>query len=184
VPEQPRADLTISTKEIWPPAKLATPDSLELPDADVVGESLFPTQLPSADAYHADPPNLGEMLRERLAKTVPETMVRLRLVGPLSTEQYHELMLRDIVAYGQRKAFSFDLDTSGLSLLGNYSVPVLVDKLAGAGPILSLHEVEALREERLAGIEEADTLRVEDEYAAARLLVDRLRAARDWEAGR
>ncbi len=126
---------------------------------------------------------LGEMIRERLARTVtPETMVRLRLVGPLSMEQYHQLMIRDVVAYGQQKAFSFDLDTSGLSLLTGYSEPL--NELAGPGPISPLREVETLREERLAGIAEAETARVEEEHAAARLLIDRLRAARDWEAGR
>jgi exonuclease SbcD len=180
VPEQPRADLTISTKEIWPPTTLGV-DALELPEADALPKEL-PARLPSPDRYD-EPPDLREMIRERLAKTVtPETMVRLRLVGPLSTGQYHQLMIRDLVAYGQQKAFSFDLDTSGLSLLGEFSASLTGP--GSTGPISPLREVESLREERLAAIEKADTVRVEDEQAAARLLIDRLRAARDWEAGR
>jgi hypothetical protein len=183
VPEQPRADLTITTREIWPPTRLAVPDALELPAADVVVPIDLPTQPASSKTHGADPPDLREMIRKRLAPTVtPETMVRLRLVGPLSTEQYHQLMIRDLVAYGQQKAFSFDLDTSGLSLLSDHSAPV--DKRPRTGPISPLHELETLREERLEGIEEADVARVEDEHAAARLLIDRVRTARDWEAGR
>ena len=48
VPEQPRADLTISTKEIWPVAKPAVPDSLEFPEADVAAPIYLSAQLPTS----------------------------------------------------------------------------------------------------------------------------------------
>ena len=157
VPEQPRVDLTISTAEIWPAHAMSR-----------------------AVESHASP---AEAILERLAGIItPETMVRLRLAGQLTPEQYHQLVTRELLAYGRHNAFSFDLDTRDLSLIRADSTQV--GKIAGAGPISMVHEVEAVLGERLAGITGNEIMnRLEDEHAAAELLTDRLRSARDWEAG-
>jgi hypothetical protein len=157
VPEQPRVDLTISTAEIWT-------DHL----------------LRQATASQPSP---AESILDRLTAVITsETMVRLRLVGQLTPEQYHQLVTRDLLAYGQQNAFSFDLDTRELSLIRESGDQI--GKAAGAGTISIVHEVEAVLGERLAGISgEEVTNRVEDEQAAAELLIDRLRSARDWKGG-
>jgi hypothetical protein len=157
VPEQPRVDLTISTAEVWPDHPMS-------PEA----------------ASHPSP---AQSILDRLAGVItPETMVRLRLVGQVTPKLYHQLVTRELLAYGRQNAFSFDLDTRDLSLIRENSIPV--GKTAGTGPISMLHEVEAVLGERLAGINgEEITYRMEDEHAAAELLTDRLRSAGDWEAG-
>ena len=157
VPEQPRVDLTISTAEIWPAHAMSR-----------------------AVETHASP---AETILERLAGIItPETMVRLRLAGQLTPEQYHQLVTRELLAYGRHNAFSFELDTRDLCLIRADSTQV--GKIAGAGPISMVHEVEAVLGERLAGITGNEIMnRLEDEHAAAELLTDRLRSARDWEAG-
>lgn len=47
---------------------------------------------------------------------MPDAMVRLRLEGPVTREQYRELDLRQLWIYGQRSAFFFEVDESGLFL--------------------------------------------------------------------
>jgi DNA repair exonuclease SbcCD nuclease subunit len=154
VPEQPRVDLTISTAEIWP-------------DRPMLQGAASPA---------------GSILDRLTAVISPETMVRLRLVGQLTPEQYHQRVIRDLLAYGRQNAFSFDLDTRELSLIRGGGDQI--GKVAGAGTISMVHEVEAVLGERLGGINgEEFTNRVEDEHAAAELLIDRLRSGRDGEAG-
>lgn len=200
VPEQPRADLTVTTAQLWPrhprdAAVPAEPDALEPPPgADVAGETLaelatFGTGVaPSgtgadtlwranAKAHEQTAPLA--ILRRLLSEVcTTETMVRLRLAGPLSLEQYHQLPLREILAYGQQHAFAFDVETAGLRLLE----PATVTLREGGGPISPAREVEALLDERLRTRREDDpdetTLR-----AAAALLLSRFQAARDAEAG-
>jgi hypothetical protein len=91
-------------------------------------------------------------------------------------------MTRELFAYGRQNAFSFDLDTRDLRFVRE-EVPQM-SKIAPAGRVSVIHEVEAVLRERLAAItggEIAD--RAEDEYAAAELLTDHLQSGRDWEAG-
>jgi hypothetical protein len=202
VPEQPRADLIISTAQLWPvngqhatptlpaPPAARLPDALELPDADVAGVSDSADIIPemsdvTGPLWRAAKPRLSgplDVIRRRLAEVAtPETMVRLRLTGPLTVEQYHQLVTREILADGQRRCFSFELDTSGLSLTDGLAARVGL--VARAGPISPVHEAETVLEERLAGVADGDATQASDERAAAALLIERLRAATEREAG-
>ena len=196
VPEQPRADLIVSTDRLWPRERRDAPyapDALEFPPgADVGGETLarlasFGARpaMSAADTLWAASVNAGAdttplaILRSLLSDVcTPETMVRLRLTGPLSLDQYHQLPLREVLAYGQLHAFSFDVDTAGLRLLE----PATVELRVGSGPISPAREVEELLAERLRVRTEHDpseaTLR-----AAADLLLSRFQWAKDVEAG-
>lgn len=134
IPPQPRHVLTVRTAELWPPRTLSaqtdpTPDSETQPGADTLAEFATPT----TDAGVADsssdivelqaPPSEHtpleplERIRERLEPfCMPDAMVRLRLEGPVTREQYRELDLRQLWIYGQRSAFFFEVDESGLFL--------------------------------------------------------------------
>ncbi len=90
VAEQPRADLLLTTARLWP----ARPNS----------------------AAHDDDP-LAIIRAEISAQCTAETITRLRLVGSLTRAQYHQLSFRDILLFGQERAFSFDLDTTGLAVV-------------------------------------------------------------------
>jgi hypothetical protein len=109
-------------------------------------------------------------------------MVRLRLSGPLTLEQYHALALREVVSYGQQRAFSFDLDTSGLVV----TEPALrfdEERRDGAGPLVPAHLVEEIVSEQLAA--PANTAYTREEWrAAGDLLLARMRESVDREAGR
>jgi hypothetical protein len=119
---------------------------------------------------------------QELAKVcTPETMVRLRLSGSLTLEQYHALALREALLYGQQHAFSLDLDTSGLALVSS-SPTVPEQPTPGDGPISPAREVAALLAERLRTA--ADAAAAGDARAAAELVLARLQASRDEEAGR
>ena len=111
----------------------------------------------------------------------PETMVRLRLSGPLSLEQYHALALREVVSYGQQRAFSFDLDTSGLSVTEPALRPA--ERREATGQLSPAVLVEEIVAEQVAS--QADTTYAHDEWrAASDLLLARLRESIDREAGR
>jgi DNA repair exonuclease SbcCD nuclease subunit len=178
VPEQPRADLIISTNELWPhggPAHL--PDIYERPIADAAMEAMSPH--PDTALNQPDPMDrIRRILSERLTS---ETMAKLHLVGLLTSEQYHQLVTRDILAYGRQHAFSFDLDTSELRLTTDNIART--EQTALGGSISPLEEVQAVLDERLADISAQETARAEDERAAALLLCNRLQSAMDWEAG-
>lgn len=112
----------------------------------------------------------------------PETMVRLRLSGPLTLEQYHALALREVVSYGQQHAFSFDLDTSGLAV----SEPTArfdAERHDGASQLAPAYLVEQIIAEQ--GSSQADMRYIHEEWrAAGALLLARLRESVDREAGR
>ena len=98
-------------------------------------------------------------------------MTRLRIVGPLTREQYHELPVREILRLGQERTFSLDLDLRDLYLF---------DPAAGAfapttgiGPISLLDELDAL----VAARRQSANGAADDLDAAARLLRDRISAA-------
>ncbi len=175
VDEQPRTDLIISTARLWPAAlsRRPVPSDGDLPPgADVRDDA--GKQAPE------DAPGPVAILHHALAQVcTPETMVRLRLGGPLSLEQYHQLVLCDVLRYGQEHAFSFELDTSALAL---ERVPIGSDLLAaGGGPISPVGEVETLLAERLAALQGAEDR--EDMRVAAGLVMARLRAAGRGEEG-
>src|SRR5262249_22931573 len=152
VPEQPRADVLVPTSRLWPGgiSRHQPPRSdAALPLGADVDEAAG-RRMPS------DAPGPMGILHQELAKVcTPETMVRLRLARPLALEQYHSLALREVLLYGQQHAFSLDLDTSGLSLLGE-SVPAPGQRAQGGGPISPAREVEALLAERLRAARDAD----------------------------
>src|SRR5204863_1092897 len=59
----------------------------------------------------------ADVVIQRLeAVCTEEAMVRLRLEGPLTRDQYRALDVRRIWLYGQHHAFSFEVDESGLFL--------------------------------------------------------------------
>lgn len=185
VDEQPRADLMVATSTLWPNGSRSghgrqpsVPDALESPAADV---QFWPDQM-GAD-HHADRIQSTAVIRRVLDDAcTPETMMRLRLSGPLTLEQYHTLALRELVNYGQQRAFSFDLDTSGLVV----TEPALrsgEERRDGAGPLAPAQVVEQILAER--GRSPADTAYTHEEWrAAGDLLLARLRESVDREAGR
>ncbi|MEO7001222.1 MAG: metallophosphoesterase [Ktedonobacterales bacterium] len=152
-PEQPRADLIIPTSRLWPATSATSTSSA----------TRAPRSADLLDVIRADVS----------AACTPETITRLRLTGPLTREQYHLLALRDILAEGQRQAFSFDLDTSGLRLIAP-ALPGRPAQRDGAGQISPLHEIERLVEERIVAGADTDAI---DLHAAAALLIARLRTA-------
>ena len=110
-----------------------------------------------------------------------ETMVRLRLSGPLTRDQYHDLALRDVLLYGQQHAFSFDLDTSELTLLRlDHARTAEAPRNERVSP---LTEVERVLEDRLAHPERPDADWEREQREAAALLRERLQSAMDREAG-
>lgn len=104
IEEQPRADLVIATERLWP-AAVAECLMSDSSSADDVPLSLFAALDPSV------------LLRLRLSEVCTEdAIVRVRLCGHLTSEQRRQLALAELLAYGRRHAFSFELDTRGLSL--------------------------------------------------------------------
>lgn len=188
------------TTRTAPPLPTA-PDALEYPPgADVASPSASPMTpsagvvVPNGDIYPissgmkglwrrgGDPNGTDPLavIRAALAEVcTPETMVRLRLAGPLTLEQYHELPLREVLHVGQQHAFSFDLDTQGLMLLEPDRPASRTE--TGAGPISPVRELEALVAARLDGMD-AQSVEAAETRAAADLLLARLRDAQDREA--
>lgn len=185
VDEQPRADLIISTSTLWPDdsrrqhdAQRALPDALELPPADA---RRWPDHTRSDRTLQASQPTA--VIRRVLDDAcTPETMVRLRLSGPLTLEQYHALALREVVSYGQQRAFSFDLDTRGLAVI-EPALRFEEERRDGVGPLVPAQLVEQIVAEQ--GAAPANTAYTRDEWrAAGDLLLARLRESVDREAGR
>jgi hypothetical protein len=112
-----------------------------------------------------------ETVRRALADCTPETITRLRIAGPLTRDQYHELPVREILRMGQERAFSLDLDTRDLYLFD----PAAGDfaPMTGIGPISLLDELDALVTARRQSASGA----TDDLEAAARLLRERISAA-------
>lgn len=213
-PEQPRADLLVPTARLWPggapmhtrldaQTTLETEPSHEKESLAALSEDLYEQARAGLNGHAHAVDALGrywqarvaapdespplDIIKEALAGVCsPETMVRLRLAGPLTRDQYHELALRDILLFGQQHAFSFDLDTSGLTLLrvGLPRADEASESQPGGARLGSLDaEVERALAERLAQPERPGPDWEHDQRAAAELLRTRLRAARDREAG-
>jgi DNA repair exonuclease SbcCD nuclease subunit len=45
-----------------------------------------------------------------------ETMVKLQLEGPLTRDRFHSLNLRRVIEFASQRSFSFEIDTTGLSI--------------------------------------------------------------------
>ncbi len=185
IPEQPRADVMLTTAQIWPAGTGEQPEATGEHAASLraavgsFGPHGVNGELWSDGTDRRAGTDAVARIKQALAEVcTDETMVRLRLAGPLTLDQYHQLALRDVLQYGQQHAFSFDLNTSGLALLEPEAPPTAHHE---GGPIAPVHEVERLLERWLAA--EADPQAASDARAAAAILIERLRARVDREAG-
>ncbi len=216
VAEQPRADVEVSTDRLFPGGIPADEVASETADA-VAGESMAPVpalpvlpelpilmpngRTPSGTHAQQDEQHrralsgrqqvaseVFAILRQALdAVSTEETLVRLRLVGPISPEQHRRLPLREILRYGAQHSFAFELDTSGLDLVEPVSTAAgsarTVQRAAvPTGPLSPAFEVERLLQDRLARVSSTDPAAVADLHAAASILLARLRASSDREA--
>jgi hypothetical protein len=164
---QPRAEITLHTSRLWP----VTGDVL--PPSETASGDTAPDDRAQAEATHA----LDVIRAELEAVCTPHTMVRLRLTGPLTREQYHQLALREVITVGQQHAFSLDVDTSGLALTERaFALPDLGPQAEAISParMVALVVEETLRQsqEGAAGMPDPDDVR-----AAGELLLARLRAS-------
>jgi hypothetical protein len=162
---QPRAEITLHTSRLWPVTSDALPPAETAPEGAPEGVQ--------NEATHA----LDVIRAELEAVCTPHTMVRLRLTGPLTREQYHQLALREVITVGQQHAFSLDVDTSGLALTERaFALPDLGPQAEAISParMVALVVEETLRQsqEGAAGMPDPDDVR-----AAGELLLARLRAS-------
>jgi DNA repair exonuclease SbcCD nuclease subunit len=158
--EQPRADLELTTERLFPGALAAA-----------ANEDAHATQGEAANAA------LGVVRAALDSVATEDTLVRLRLTGPLTREQYRRLPLPEIVQYGSRHAFAFELDTTGLVVVDTAREPAVAYAGVKTGPISPTLEVERLLKERLARLPTDDDEAAEDARAAAAILLARLRTS-------
>jgi predicted phosphodiesterase len=142
IPPQPRHVVTVRTTELWPPQHsapllgdsvhlVAGADTLPRDPAAVpagvplgmVADVVAPSTMgvPHADVLPLSDQDSSSEVIQTLIKRVdpvctPDAMVRLHLEGPITAEQYRALDLRQIWLLGQRRAFSFEVDETGLSI--------------------------------------------------------------------
>ncbi len=220
VAEQPRADVELPTRRLFPggvsadeppddpasasgvtPLPVLTPDG-RAPSGEAGDGS--PNGAPSgrrtgdeldgrldaraqAERQRATGALLASMRQALDEVSTDETLVRLRLVGPISRAQYHRLPLREIARYGAQRAFAFELDTTGLELLepDAPSASAVQRAATPTGPLSPAFEVERLLQDRLARLAagaSGDEITAADLHAAASILLARLRASSDREA--
>lgn len=101
---QPRHVVILRTTELWPSqATQASPMLQDASDMTSINHEAIssPTE---RILHHIEPYCTGD------------AMVRLIIDGPLTREQYHALDIQSIWLYGQQRAFSFEIDESGLFL--------------------------------------------------------------------
>jgi hypothetical protein len=168
---QPRKDIALSTENLWPENRAFSTGMTGI-TGELVGRDA--ALLQTASTATAATPPLETVLRAMDGCT-PETMVRLRLFGPLTRDQYHELPIREILQQGQERAFSLDLDTRDLALYdpaAGEAAPA-----TGIGPISLLDELDALVAARRQSQAASGSGNADDIEAAARLLRERISAA-------
>ena len=176
--EQPRAEITIHTSSLWP----AGDDAPDAPGVNGVNgaRSDQPHDQPhdQRQVERAEQRHALDVIRGELeAVCTPQTMARLKLSGPLSREQYHQLALREVITLGQQRAFSLDVDTSGLTLVERaFALPDLGSQAEALSPAEMIARVV---EETLSHHEHGETIDFEpaDLRAASDLLLARLRAS-------
>jgi hypothetical protein len=154
---QPRAEISLHTSALWPEGA----DS-------AAGDGV----------HHA----LSVIRAEVEATCTPETMARLRLTGALTREQYHQLALRDVINLGQQRAFSLDVDTSGLTLVEQtLTLPLASATVEAVSPVqmIALVVDEAIRKVASGG---DDMPNADDVRAAGELLLARLRVGGEEDA--
>lgn len=156
---QPRAEISLHTSSLWP--------------EDDTGAAMV-----DGEVSHA----LAVIRAELEAVCTPETMARLRLTGSLTREQYHQLALREVITLGQQRAFSLDVDTSGLTLVEQ--TLTLSHALPAGEAISPAQMIEQLVDEAIQKLEaDGDTLpSADDVRAAGELLLARLRVSGEEDA--
>jgi len=120
------------------------------------------------------PDGPGRVIEQLRPLCDPQALVQLRLEGPLTREQYHQLDFNQIRRYGEEHCFALIIDDSALSLLpGQEGAPTEI------GERLSLREeLEALAEEWIAATQD------EQEKKALQATREELLAAMDEEKSR
>jgi DNA repair protein SbcD/Mre11 len=199
IEEQPRVEVEITTKRLFPDSGAAD-EGDDDGDDDKYARSgahllpvLTPEELMAADTdgddmvtpYTPPPPDAE---RERVMKRIldalqgacrPDTMARARLRGPLTRRQFHRLPLAETLRYGRQEAFSFELDTSGLVIESERTDTT-------PGPVSLDDEIDRLVAEYRARLREDEREARADVDKAAGLLRAQLQAANstDREAAR
>jgi hypothetical protein len=160
---QPRADIALSTVNLWPEnhTMLLGADGIS---GAVAGLDAGLLEMPPAATPLAT-------VERAMAHCTTETITRLRIFGPLTRDQYHELPIREILRIGQERTFSLDLDTRDLWLYDRGARDLA--PTTGIGPISLLDELNALVEARRISASEETA----DLDAAAQLLRERIRLA-------
>jgi DNA repair exonuclease SbcCD nuclease subunit len=160
---QPRKDITLSTENLWPENRSF--------GTGVTG-TLVGRDAALLEAAQPKPTTTPlETVRQAVDGCTPETITRLRIAGPLTREQYHELPVREILRLGQERTFSLDLDLRDLYLFAPDAGDLA--PTTGIGPISLLDELDAL----VAARRQSANGSADDLEAAARLLRDRISAA-------
>src|SRR5215469_3006694 len=120
------------------------------------------------------PDGPGRVIEQLRPLCDPQALVQLRLEGPLTREQYHQLDFNQIRRYGEEHCLALIIDDSALSLLpGQEGAPTEI------GERLSLREeLEALAEEWIAAAQD------EQEKKALQATREELLAAMDEEKSR
>ena len=137
---QPRHVVAISTSELWQDAPDSAGDDPAGQPADAVTQECAP--ISPTDAIVA-----------RLAPVCNrDAQVRLSLEGPITREQYHALDLRRLWLYGHQRAFSFEIDESGLTLVLDRAVGVV----ARGERVAPRAMLERVFRERLDGAQASD----------------------------
>jgi DNA repair protein SbcD/Mre11 len=183
IEEQPRVEVEITTARLFPHG--AETDDEDEENYARSGVHLLPVLTPEelmaadldgddAVAPYTPPPPDAE--RERIFKSMlaalkgacqPDTMTRVRLMGPLTRRQFHHLPLAEMARYGRSEAFSLELDTSGLMV-----EPAQQEAASG---LLSLNaEIDRLVEEYRTRLGEKEHAASADIDVAAGLLRARL----------
>ncbi len=110
---QPRYIVTIRTTELWPTLR---------PDQAVYSDSTSTMERETAQKIEVSTSSVAERILQKVEPYfTEEAMVRLKLEGPITREQYHTLDLRSLWLYGQQRAFSFEVDESHLLLTTDLS---------------------------------------------------------------
>lgn len=147
---QPRMDMALSVARFWPGGVPADTENATPPASDAVRSPITE-------------PNPALLLRLSLGEIcTDETMVRLRLWGTLTREQHRQLSLSEMLTYGRRHAFSFELDTSEL----------VVRTPARPRPGADGHATDALRP-RVADVEDDAEMPVPSDLLAAQPSAER-----------
>ncbi len=135
---QPRHLVAVRTTDLWPDMSSGTDED------NATG------QLADAGAQECVPVDPTDAIIARLSPLCSrDAQVRLSLEGPITRDQYHALDLRRLWMYGHQRAFSFEIDESGLALV--------LDRITG---VVSRGEriapramLERVFRERLDGVE-------------------------------